>query len=334
MGERLYVERFVWFDNEIRNGHYPNATRLAASFEISTKTAQRTIDFLRDRFSAPLEYDSSKKGYRYLDAGFSLPFIRLKEDELTALLASRKLLDDAASGPIGEELGKVSAKLGALLEQNLYGPADPGRAFSFRWNGFSPGDPLVFRQLVNALLHRRPISFCYYSPLSRACTMRTVDPHHMVNYMGSWHLIAFCRLRGEWRDFHLSRVTLCKLEDETFSSRPDQEWRPFLEDTFGIFQNREHFEVVLRFSPERSRWIRDQVWHPEQRMEETEQGGTLLTLPVSHEAEILMEILKHGSHVEIIEPAWLRKKVAEEIERMGRIYGPAREWGPEGEGER
>jgi predicted DNA-binding transcriptional regulator YafY len=34
-----------------------------------------------------------------------------------------------------------------------------------------------------------------------------------------------------------------------------------------------------------------------------------------------MEILKHGSHVEIMEPEWLREKVKEEIGRMTKIYG-------------
>lgn len=34
----------------------------------------------------------------------------------------------------------------------------------------------------------------------------------------------------------------------------------------------------------------------------------MLILQGSHEAEIMMEILKHGSHVEVLEPEWLRGK--------------------------
>jgi hypothetical protein len=49
MGERLYFERFLWFDAEIRRGRFPNATHLAEQFECSVKTAQRTIEFFRDR---------------------------------------------------------------------------------------------------------------------------------------------------------------------------------------------------------------------------------------------------------------------------------------------
>ncbi len=49
MGDQLYLERFVWFDNEARKERYPNASKLAEQFELSVKSAQRTIDHFRDR---------------------------------------------------------------------------------------------------------------------------------------------------------------------------------------------------------------------------------------------------------------------------------------------
>jgi hypothetical protein len=49
MGIKNIYERFVWFDNQVRAQKYPNATSLAEQFEISAKTAQRDIDFMRDR---------------------------------------------------------------------------------------------------------------------------------------------------------------------------------------------------------------------------------------------------------------------------------------------
>ena len=65
MGEHLVLERYYWFDSQVRAKKYPNATSLAGFFEISPKTAQRSIDFMRDRLGAPLEYHSGKKGYAY-----------------------------------------------------------------------------------------------------------------------------------------------------------------------------------------------------------------------------------------------------------------------------
>jgi predicted DNA-binding transcriptional regulator YafY len=211
--------------------------------------------------------------------------------------------------------------LGSLLAASLPGKARPEEAFSFRWKGISPTDPIIFQNVTSALIQGRLLSFCYYSPTSSNSTMRTVEPHHMVNYLGTWHLIAFCHMRNEWRDFVLGRMTLCKVETEEFAIRPKDEWQPFLENTFGIFQNRESFNVKLKFSPERSRWIRGEVWHEGQTEELLEDGSLLLSIPASHEVEIMMEIMKHGSHVEVLEPEWLRDIIASEFQNASKIYG-------------
>ena len=49
MGTKNIYERFVWFDDQVKRKKFPNATSLAEQFEISAKTAQRDIDFMRDR---------------------------------------------------------------------------------------------------------------------------------------------------------------------------------------------------------------------------------------------------------------------------------------------
>ena len=77
MGERLYFERFVWFDSQIRKKSYPNATTLAEKFECTVKTAQRAVEYFRDRLRAPLVYEHARKGYAYSDPNFQLPVTHL-----------------------------------------------------------------------------------------------------------------------------------------------------------------------------------------------------------------------------------------------------------------
>ena len=320
MGDQLYLERFVWFDNEVRRERFPNANKLGEHFEIAPKTAQRSIDHFRDRLLAPLEYESSKKGYYYTDPTFQLPVIRISEEELLALLISRKLITEASAGSLADELGSVSKRLSSLLSANLPGRAHPEDAFSFRWKNISPTDPQTFKIVTSALLQGKLLSLCYYSPTATSCSMRTVEPHHMVNYMGNWHLIAFCHLRNEWRDFVLGRMTLCTVEGTAFQIREKEEWEPYLQNTFGIFQNRNSFNVVLRFTPDRSRWIKGEIWHDGQTEELLEDGSLVRTIPASHEAEIMMEILKHGSHAEVLEPEWLREKVIKEMKDAVKKY--------------
>lgn len=320
MGEFTLMERFFWLDAQVRKNKFPNATTLSRKFECSVKTAHRAIEFFRCRLHAPLEYNASRKGYYYEDPSYQLPLLQLNEKELLSLLISKKLLADAASGPLGEDLGQIAAKIGGLLARSIPDKVTPEKMFSFRASEFSPANPALFSCVSNALLALRLLKFSYYSPASNASTIRMAEPHHLVNYMGNWHLIAYCRKRQDWRDFLLSRLSDCTVSEGNFTPRPESEWKPFLTDTFGIFQNRASFPVVLRFSPARSRWIRGQIWHPDQTMEELRRGALKLTLPVSHEAEIMMEILKHGAQVEVLEPKWLRDKIKKEINKMTRKY--------------
>lgn len=320
MGDRLYFERFLWFDSRVRKACYPNAGSLAREFEITVKTAQRSIETFRDRYRAPLEYDGRRRGYYYEDPDYQLPVIRLSDTELLALLVSRKLLGDASAGALGEQLGRVVKRLGKLLSEHLPGELDPETAFSFRWTSVTPCAPDLFRQVVTALGACRPLSFRYYSPHTDRFTTRTVEPHHLTHYQGAWHLVAWCRLREDWRDFVLARMDQGRIEPGAFERRDPAQWRPFLEASFGIFHGREAFPVSLRFAPELARWARGQTWHPRQQIEPLESGELILTLPVAHPTELIMEVLKYGARVEVLAPAWLRRQVQEEIEAMRKKY--------------
>lgn len=321
MGEQLFVKRFLWFDREVRGAKYPNATTLKKKFEISEKTAQRSIDYFRDRMDAPLEYSRDHNGY-YYDKPFFLPSLHLSQDEVVALLVARQLLVDLEAGSLGREAELVTQKLGALLAANLPGQVSLDQAFSLRWQGHYKVEAKIFDAVCKSLLGPHLLEMTYVAGYSGSTTTRTVEPHHLLNYRGTWHLIAYCRTRNEWRNFNLSRILSCKVQKETFSLRPAEEWQPQIGGAFGIFQGREVYPVVLLFSAERAPLVRDRKYHPDQSLEELPDGRVKLTVPVAHDFEIMMEILGHGAEVEVLAPASLREKVHEEIRRMAKKLSP------------
>jgi predicted DNA-binding transcriptional regulator YafY len=78
--------------------------------------------------------------------------------------------------------------------------------------------------------------------------------------------------------------------------------------------------VVLRFTPFRARWIKEQLWHPDQKMIALDDGGLELRLPVTDFREIKMKILQFGADVVVVAPEALREEVVAEIRRMREIY--------------
>ena len=93
-----------------------------------------------------------------------------------------------------------------------------------------------------------------------------------------------------------------------------------LESGYGIFSGVETNEAVLRFSPRLARWVSREQWHPDQKGEYDEAGFYLLRIPYSQDTELIMDILRHGADVEVLQPKQLRQKVIDRIGEMQRLY--------------
>lgn len=334
MEQPLAFERYYWFDREVRRGRYPNARTLAERFELSPRTAARAVEFLRERLRAPLVYDPSRKGYRYADATFELPPMRVSQEELLAVLLARRLMAGAGAegGFVAEAVGSLAGKLllalgggdlpggdlGARLDQDL----------SAAWPGHSPAPEPTFRAVLEALLHRRVLAIDYLSPQRGEPTRRRVEPHHLQHYQGSWVLTAYCRLHGGWRKFYLSRMDAVRVEDEGFAPRPPAQWAEMVDEAFGLFQGPHHRRVRLRFTPFRARWIREQVWHEAQELAPRPDGSLDLSFPVADLREVKLKVLSFGADVEVLEPEELRVLVADEARALAALYGRDEKNGP------
>lgn len=320
MGTKNIYERFVWFDNQVRGRKYPNATSLSEQFEISAKTAQRDIDFMRDRLLCPLDYDSSQKGYYYDDETFSLPMVYLSSEELSALLIARKMLQDISGGSIGHEMSSIVDKITNVLKKHSVVADHIDDAFSFQLIEYSPAPEAVFKAVLEGCLKKKCLSFTYYSPATEEKSERTVDPYHLFNYMGTWHLIGYCHLRKEIRDFALSRISEAKVLKKSFRTPADFDFKKYFLSTFGLYKGKSTKEVTLRFTPDKSKWIKDQIWHKNQRVKLLKDGFLEISFPVSDFSEIKREILKHGDAVMVIKPKSLRRLIKSEAINIAKAY--------------
>ncbi len=321
------LERFIWFHGRLRQKRFPNASNLAERFEISHKTAQRDICYLRDRLRAPLDYDRSHRGYYYTEEAFELPRLPATQEEILSVLVARRLLSHSAGGFIGEAFRGFSRKFLDAAAALGIDEAQIDESFSASWHGFSPAADKIFRAVAEALIERRVIEIGYHSPGSDENTRRIVEPHHLQHYMASWVLIGYCRLRDDWRKFYLSRIDTLESLPETFDLRPREQWAPQLEGAFGIFQGASSIPVTLRFNPFRARWVREQLWHPAQEVLETPDGGIEISFPVADFREVKMMILQFGADAQVLAPEALRDEIRKEVARMRELYSSEQENG-------
>jgi len=275
---------------------------------------------MRDRLNCPLLYDKTSKGYYYEDDTFSLPMVYLSSEELASLLIARKFLQDISGGYVGKEISAIIEKITTILKKHVAEESLIDNALSFQLIEYSPAPEEIFKAVLEGCLKRRSLSFTYRSLTRDDKTTRTVDPYHLLNYMGTWHLIAYCHLRHGLRNFVFGRMSDLKMLENTFTIPKSFNIQEHLQSAFGIYKGMSTKEVTLRFSPEKARWIIGQVWHKKQKMKINKDGSLELSFPVASFAEVMMEILKHGSGVEVIRPKVLRELIKEEARMIFKIY--------------
>ena len=87
--------------NELQARQFPNCRKIASELEVSSKTIQRDIDFMRDQLGLPIDYDQLQFGFYYTETVTSFPSIDVSDVEVAALLVAQKALThDIARGQL------------------------------------------------------------------------------------------------------------------------------------------------------------------------------------------------------------------------------------------
>ena len=322
MGKKLAYERYYWFHGQIKAGRYPNARKLSEEFEVSEKQAQRDIEFMRDRMRAPFEYNPYKKGYELEDSSYELPPIWFKEDELLALCLALRLASTLPNHKLKDSLYELLEKF--LAFRFLDSPPsikDLREKVSVKNVEYYKVDEAIFHKVMDSLFRNEPIEISYYTPHKDEKTERIIQPLHLLCYMGSWHLIAFCSLKGGLRDFALSRIRAIEPTSQIVKlPKGLASVKDYINKNFGLMTGGESIEVCLKFAPEVSRWVSEQIWFSGQEVSINADGSVCLKFPVADFREVRREILKYGGSVEVLSPQELREEIKSEIERMAKVY--------------
>ena len=96
---------------KLKDRRFPNCQKIARELEVSPKTIQRDIDFMRYRLGLPIEYDPLRFGFYYSEAVTSFPNVEVSEGEITALFVAQKALlnirEPHSSNRYAQLLGKL-----------------------------------------------------------------------------------------------------------------------------------------------------------------------------------------------------------------------------------
>lgn len=180
------------------------ATALSKKFGVSVRTVYRDIRALEEA-GVPIVTEEGK-GYSIVD-GYKLPPIMFTEEEAYALVTSEQIIlrnkDSSLKKGYSAAIAKIRAVLNATSQEQteLLG----GRMYIHKNHVPDTSDSLM--TLQKALTGHRLVRMRYQAADGEE-TVREIEPFAIYHSpQEDWTLVAYCRLRGDFRSFRLDRIT-------------------------------------------------------------------------------------------------------------------------------
>ncbi len=193
---------------------------IAERFGISLRTVYRDIRALEDA-GVPIGSEVGR-GY-FLAEGYHLPPVVLSRDEAGALLMGAKLIEKFSDLSVNRHYAMALDKIKAVLDpsqkdhlETLAAHIEVLKSVPATTAGF-PNDLLL--KIQTLLGQNRLIRIAYTSGYKQENTQRIIEPLGLCFYAAHWHLLAYCRLREDYRDFRVDRIESIAALEEKFNSR-------------------------------------------------------------------------------------------------------------------
>lgn len=285
---------------------------LCSALAVSTATAKRLIKFLREK-GTPIRFVREANGYVLDRSASPMPIVgpRYGARELSALLSAHELLAQIPPGVFRRETASLRNQLQALLYDKPTGSKEIRRRVRLMLPQQRMLDEAIFRCVLSALNAQRRVRMTYRSRSREQDSQRTVSPLRLTFYRSNWYLAAWCHRSEDLRVFSIDRIATAESTPVPClvpTDAADVEKR--LSTAYGIFEGAANAVAKLHFDALPARWIADEQWHPDQRLEQRPDGSLVLYVPYRHATELVMDVLRYGGDVEVLAPAELRKAVA------------------------
>ena len=294
--------RLLFIDRKINEGKHPNCSSLADEYEVSRKTIQRDLEYMRYQLDAPIEYVAKHRGYVYTEEQFQLPAMNIRESDLFGVYLAEKLLVQYEGTPIYDSLCSVFEKIEQSLPNKTTSDPTGDQSKFTVFPPFSTSiDSTVWDTVIECLRSSQQIKIEYKAPGKNPVT-RTFDPYHGVRFEGDWYVVGLCHMRDKILTFSLSRILTTKKTGEQFQLPANFDFEKLSGSHFGVHWSDGDIDVKIRFSKRVADYLRERTWHPTQEIVECDDGDLILSMTVNHLLELKRWVLSWGDDAEVLEP--------------------------------
>ena len=320
--DKVKTLRLLQLAEFIRTTPYPNIPRIQEEFEISRSTAMRDIEFLQNRYNAPIEYDYYHKGYYYTDPTFIIKSGMLSEGELLTVSTLMPLMDQYKNTPLEATFKSIMTKMMEMMPNKVeIDSSFSARNVQFIKDPLPEIDETIFNGIFESIRSSNTISFKYRSISKQEYNLRTFDPYKVLCQKGNWYVIGYCHLHKRFNVYALSRMKELKITNDHFEIKPDFDISKHIDPDFGIWQNNcDPVKIELLFDASLNTYILERNWHVNQECHQNEDGSVYLSFMSNQMQETLYWVLHFGSAVKVLNPPELKESVINELKKSLQKY--------------
>ncbi|MCP5062579.1 MAG: YafY family transcriptional regulator [Ignavibacteriae bacterium] len=299
---------------QLQSKRIVKAKEIAERFNISLRTVYRDIRSLESS-GVPIGSEAGV-GY-YLISGYSLPPVMFTDEEANALLLGGKLIEKMSDQSISKEFNSALSKIRSVLNSSSKDNLELLESAIKVFNTPNNNQNSYIVKIQKSITLQKKISIEYFSPYSEENTQRSVNPIGLFFYSNAWHLIAFCNLRKDYRDFKVDRIKKITMSEKSFLIKNHST----LDDYIKMIKNK--FELVLvkvKFKNKVAKLIGEQKHYygfVEEVKNETE---TEMVFMVSFLDLMSRWLISFGEDVKVVSPKKLETNIKNLIKELNNHY--------------
>jgi len=197
------IDRLVAILTTLQSRKYVKAEFIADKFEISLRTVYRDLKALGE-IGVPIYFENSK-GYTILKE-FFLPPISLTNEEANAIILISALSEKFTDRTTKKNIDTALSKIKVVLRNTVKEKADLLQSQIRVYKTPKEKEPFNFLNEIQQAITLKLTLDISYTNNKGENSKREVEPIGLTFYSNQWHLIAWCWLRRDYRDFKINEI--------------------------------------------------------------------------------------------------------------------------------
>ena len=308
------------------------AQDIADRFEISVRTVYRDIRTL-EQAGIPLIGEAGT-GYSILD-GYRLPPVMFSPEEALALFTAEKLVAQLTDGPNAVNYDSAMYKIKAVMDQDkqdlLQNISDHIEVFKHPGQKGIQPDLSLLQPVLKSIDQEKVLKIGYLARYNHQQTERLVEPLGVFYSDNNWHLIAFCRMRNDYRDFRLDRISSMDLTGSSFSKHHFS-LKDYLAQKKVDNDTKTYQIIIIKVKKTMAVWLDFEKFYHGFISETIIDDEIEMTFMTSSLQGFARWFMMFGDHAHILQPEALRVEVGSLINSISTKFGV--EQGTKSENER